>query len=712
MAMITFFALSEKKTIPKFYLYLIPTWHSVFIIICCVATNGHGQCLEINTPENIKVCSSEEGLLSATTNGTVLFSEWTPTNELTNPLSLTSPIRNPFDTTYTLKVKGFLESQNLLTNGDFSEGNMGFTSQYEYESTQPGGYIIGTVGTELFPEAKACEDHTTPEAGGNMLLVRVSETTNVDIYCQEITVARNQEYHFQGFATGLVLNSPPVIVLKVNDEIISVGTLGSFACSWQKVIGDWNSRNATTAKICLSVSPEDIGAGTDFVLDDVGFYEVCEVAKSVEVATISFSVEADDQVSLNCGDSLQLQTTVIPDDIDFLSEWRTENGHIVSGEQSLFPTINASGDYELSVLTTIDEQICRATKTVTVSYSEETELKLFKSGDFHCHQTEVQLATKDSLNPSGFKYEWSSFEGHSLADNNQPTLQINQPGTYHLQRTDATGNCTQEASIIVTTDSLQDFTVDLQLPNCDQPTGTIVFDSIIGGQAPYSYSIDNGASFFMERIFPDLTGATYQLRVKDVNECILNKSIDINSLDVIQLALPARVNILSTDRFQLPLEINVKDSFIKKIVWSPAFGLSCRDCVQPTVISNKSQTYQVVVTDQNNCITQASIQIEVKEHSDVYLPTAFSPNQDGQNDIFYVEVNASSVHKINRFHIYDRYGNMVFSRTDFLPNGTTNGWNGEYQGQLLPNGVYVYWVEVELVDGALARYNGSVGLVR
>ena len=137
MAMITFFALSEKKTIPKFYLYLIPTWHSVFIIICCVATNGHGQCLEINTPENIKVCSSEEGLLSATTNGTVLFSEWTPTNELTNPLSLTSPIRNPFDTTYTLKVKGFLESQNLLTNGDFSEGNMGFTSQYEYESTQP-----------------------------------------------------------------------------------------------------------------------------------------------------------------------------------------------------------------------------------------------------------------------------------------------------------------------------------------------------------------------------------------------------------------------------------------------------------------------------------------------------------------------------------------------------------------------------------------------
>ena len=336
--------------------------YSYCFVLLVFVSDLSGQCLAITAVEKIKICSAEQGVLAATTNGTVLFSEWTPTKGLNNPLSLNSLITSPFDTTYTLRVKGYLETENLLMNSDFSEGNVGFTSQYEYESTKPGGYIIGKIGTELFPDAKECEDHSTPEAGGNMLMVRVSASTNVDIYCQEISVAQNQAYHFQGFATGLVLNNPPIIVLKINEEVISVGTLGSFACSWQGVNGDWNSGQATTAKICLSVSDEDIGAGTDFVLDDIGFYEVCEVEKEVEVEVLDFEVNVEERVGLTCGDSLNLSAAIIPNDINFMTEWTTTDGNFVNGENTLFPKIDAIGTYKLSATAVFEEQICRAEK--------------------------------------------------------------------------------------------------------------------------------------------------------------------------------------------------------------------------------------------------------------------------------------------------------------------------------------------------------------
>jgi len=679
----------------------------VFIVI-----ELSGQCLEITVDEQLKICSAEQGLLSASTNGRVLFSEWTPTKGLSNPLSLNSPITNPFDTTYTLRVKGYLETKNLLTNSDFSEGNIGFTSQYEYESTKPGGYIIGKIGTELFPDAKECEDHSTPEAGGNMLMVRVSESANLDIYCQEISVAQNQDYHFQGFATGLVLNSPPVIVLKINGEIVSIGTLGSFACSWQGVNGDWNSGQATTAKICLSVSEEDIGAGTDFVLDDISFYEVCEVEKKVEVEVVDFKVDAEERIGLICGDSLNLSAAIIPNDISFVTEWTTTDGNFLSGENSLFPKIDATGSYKLSAIATFEEQTCRAEKTVEVYTINEAALAISKTGNLHCNQNEISLTAIDTVNRAAFNYEWTSLNGASIVNPTLPTIQIDQSGVYQLERTDLAGNCTQKAEIIITETNLQGFTFEEILPSCENARGTILFDEIIGGEAPFIYSIDGGNTFFSDRIFMELDGGRYDLIVQDVNECQAEQTINFSAFIDLQLDLPNSVRIQATDNFQLPLQVNVPDSLIERIEWSPSIGLSCSDCIQPFLTSKKAQIYKVVIIDKNACQVEATINIEVIEPSDVFIPSAFSPNEDGQNDIFFVQANQESIKKVNRFNIFDRYGNLVFSQFDFLPNNAANGWNGWYKGETMPIGVYVFWMEVEMSDGEQIIFSGEVGLIR
>ena len=121
------------------------------------------------------------------------------------------------------------------------------------------GILLGQLAQNYFPEAKPCQDHTS--SGGKMMMVKVSASANLNIWCQEVVVRPNTNYHFVAFVTGLRTNDPPVILLEINGELLSIGTIGSFACSWQRVKGDWNAGNNATANICLRVSDEDIGAG-------------------------------------------------------------------------------------------------------------------------------------------------------------------------------------------------------------------------------------------------------------------------------------------------------------------------------------------------------------------------------------------------------------------------------------------------------------------
>ncbi len=59
----------------------------------------------------------------------------------------------------------------------------------------------------------------------------------------------------------------------------------------------------------------------------------------------------------------------------------------------------------------------------------------------------------------------------------------------------------------------------------------------------------------------------------------------------------------------------------------------------------------------------------------------------------------------------DRWGGMVFQNKDFLPNSTDGGWNGDRQGQKMPTGVYVYFVQIKMTDGSIVKKMGEVSLL-
>lgn len=154
----------------------------------------------------------------------------------------------------------------------------------------------------------------------------------------------------------------------------------------------------------------------------------------------------------------------------------------------------------------------------------------------------------------------------------------------------------------------------------------------------------------------------------------------------------------------------VSDSAI--YVWEPADSLSCVDCPNPMANPSSSTTYRLTVDDGLGCTSSDTIRIEIELGKKVLMPNAFSPNNDGMNDVFSV-ITDSSVKNVLDFRVYNRWGQLLYEQQNFNPkNEEELGWDGTYQGELAMMGVYVYSVRVEYLDNETEQFKGNVTLIR
>ncbi|RYY52672.1 MAG: T9SS type B sorting domain-containing protein, partial [Chitinophagaceae bacterium] len=92
------------------------------------------------------------------------------------------------------------------------------------------------------------------------------------------------------------------------------------------------------------------------------------------------------------------------------------------------------------------------------------------------------------------------------------------------------------------------------------------------------------------------------------------------------------------------------------------------------------------------------------QENTVFIPNTFTPNNDGKNDILYVYGN--SIAKL-KLRVYNQWGQFIYESLN-----VANGWNGTYRGEIQPNGVYVYYAEVEFNDGSKVSKKGTITLLR
>ncbi len=126
--------------------------------------------------------------------------------------------------------------------------------------------------------------------------------------------------------------------------------------------------------------------------------------------------------------------------------------------------------------------------------------------------------------------------------------------------------------------------------------------------------------------------------------------------------------------------------------------------------SVKPGKYNITVKDAKGCQTTTSA--DIARDCGLFIPNAFSPNADGENDFFNFFGDATKVDKVLDFKVFNRWGVLLFSDNTVQMNNIGQGWDGRFRGREVETGIYVFYLKVQLKDGTNLEEKGDVTLLR
>lgn len=212
---------------------------------------------------------------------------------------------------------------------------------------------------------------------------------------------------------------------------------------------------------------------------------------------------------------------------------------------------------------------------------------------------------------------------------------------------------------------------------------------------PYSLSSPNSAN---TSAYPN-NPTNYTVFITDKYGCKSSASVKVDHFPEPFLQVSADYYGFEGDEVQLNAQSNNPGGSYK---WSPPNFLSCTDCKNPVASPPSSITYFVTYEDENGC--RAKEEVEILFEGIIYVPNTFTPDGDGNNDVFYVVGG-----NIREFHleIFDRWGEIIFESFDL--NGV---WNGSYGNKICKDGTYVWKITYEDIEGVKKEMVGHVNLLR
>jgi gliding motility-associated-like protein len=160
-------------------------------------------------------------------------------------------------------------------------------------------------------------------------------------------------------------------------------------------------------------------------------------------------------------------------------------------------------------------------------------------------------------------------------------------------------------------------------------------------------------------------------------------------------------SVVFTPRFNfLPVQIR----------WTPTAFLNCPNCDSVIIKPQKTVKITVWATDKQDCAVQQEVTILVNPNRRVFFPTVFAPNSTNMGNTFFTAFGDANLIRIETLEIFNRWGDKLYHATEIAPN--TEGWNGKYNGQDTPSGIYVFWAKLRFKDGATEIFKGDITLVR
>lgn len=207
-----------------------------------------------------------------------------------------------------------------------------------------------------------------------------------------------------------------------------------------------------------------------------------------------------------------------------------------------------------------------------------------------------------------------------------------------------------------------------------------------------SYNWQDGSN---SQTFSAQTTGSYWVKVTDANNCSAADTMEVANINPIPTSfLKATDSICQYGQLALqPLR-----SF-EQYTWSTGGS-------QPIASITTPGRYILKVKDANGCEGSDTTDVFLKKClTGVYVPSGFTPNNDGKNDIFCPKVFGNVIHY--RFEVYNRNGELVFRSTD-----PSKGWNGIFKGTLAPSAVFVWQCVYQLEGSPAGSQKGTVILLR
>ncbi|MEO6490436.1 MAG: PKD domain-containing protein [Ferruginibacter sp.] len=343
----------------------------------------------------------------------------------------------------------------------------------------------------------------------------------------------------------------------------------------------------------------------------------------------------------------------------------------------------------------IDNSGCATSDSVKVNVVDHVTLEAGRDTTI-CRTDAVRLMPSSD----GLQYEWTP-----AATLNDPLIKdpiatpISEFTTYHV--TAHIGKCFAD-------DELTIHTVPYPAANAGKDTSICIGQSVklhATGGSIYSWS---PAVFLNATNIPDPVSTTplitipYVVTVRDVLGCPkpVNDTIVINVIRIIANAGPRDTSVV-TDQ---PVQLNGTGS--TNYSWSPGTWLSNSSIANPVSMPENNIQYVVTVSNDIGCSDTDTIDIHYfKVKPDMFVPSAFTPNRDGNNDI--LKPLALGLRAVNIFRVYNRWGQLLFSTSEI-----GKGWNGTFKGSDQAPGTYVWYAEgIDYKYNKLER-KGTAVLIR
>jgi len=244
--------------------------------------------------------------------------------------------------TYTV-FASCLSGVNLIYNGDFELGNVGFTSAYTMAFTGGANDLVpeGTYGVmdnpvSGHPNFANCADRSP--IGTKQMVINGAVTPDVTIWEQTVNIDPNTDYQFSYWQTSVVASSFSRLQLYINGVPAGPILTGpSVNCSWVQLYYNWSSGSATTARLTL-VNQNTVATGNDFSLDDIIFQPACQSVASTNI-TVGLPPAPTTTPVARCG-SGSVSITATLGHPWYTADWYSvaTNGTILTGGTGVNPS--------------------------------------------------------------------------------------------------------------------------------------------------------------------------------------------------------------------------------------------------------------------------------------------------------------------------------------------------------------------------------------